>query len=213
MSDLEQGFQSYVNRHPEVRAAFGLLNIRALARAFMSEEHIEGRHLEAVVATIRRAEIKPIVSSAGKKMFHEIKISTKDEIVILDYEKSKGIVERIEHIVSKFDYDKNETLKVVIGSHSVKIIVDSSKAGFVKEELGRGNLLKEYKHTSEISLLFSSKALDEKGIVAYVSSELLLGGINIREMVTCTPELIIYVEEEESLRAYEILKRIKRTKE
>ncbi len=210
MSDLEHGFRSYLNRHPEIRAAFSLLNIRALARAFMKEEHIEGRHIEAVVAMIRRTEIKPIVSSSDRKMFHEIKISTKDEIVILDYEKSKELAERIEHIVSEFDYDKNETLKVVIGSHSVKIIVDSTKAGFVKEQLGRGNLLKEYKNTSEISLLFSQKALDEKGIIAYVSSELLLGGINIREMVTCTPELIIYVDEGESLRAYEILKRIKK---
>ncbi|MBN1157198.1 hypothetical protein JXA85_06250, partial [Candidatus Woesearchaeota archaeon] len=176
MSDLEQGFYGFLNRHPEIRAAFDLLNIRALARAFMREEHIDGNHLEAVVAMIRRTDIKPIVSSADRKMFNEIKIATRDEIVILDYGKSKGIVERIEHIVSKFDYDKNETLKVVIGSHSVKIIVDSSKAGFVKEQLGRGNLLKEYRHTSEISLLFSSRALEEKGIVAYIASELLLGG-------------------------------------
>ena len=113
-------------------------------------------------------------------------------------------------IRDSFNYDRNETLKVVIGSQSVKIIVDSSNSSSVKQSLGKDGLLKEYKRVSEISMLFDQKAKDEKGIVSFVSTELLMAGLNIRELMTCTPELIIYVDEEQSLKAFEVLKGIKK---
>jgi len=209
MSELEQRFSSFIDRHPEIRAAQNLLNVRAVARAFIKEENLQLKQIEAVVAMIRRFDIKPIISYTDQKIFSDIKISIKDEITILDYEKSNIILEKLKDIVSGINYNKNETLKVVVGSHSVKIIIDSSNTELVKQKLGKTNLLKKYSNISEISLLFSSKAIEEKGIIAYVTSELLLGGINIEEIITCTPELIIYVDEKQSLKTYEILKKIK----
>ena len=209
MSELEQRFSSFIDRHPEIRAAKSLLNTRAVARDFIKEESLQPKNIEAVVAMIRRFDIKPIISYTNQKIFSDIKISIKDEITILDYEKSNIILEKLKDIVSGINYNKNETLKVVVGSHSVKIIIDSSNTELVKQKLGKTNLLKKYSNISEISLLFSSKAIKEKGIIAYVTSELLLGGINIEEIITCTPELIIYVDEKQSLKTYEILKKIK----
>ena len=211
MSELEQKFNSFIDRHPEIRAANKLLNIRAVARAFIKEEHLDLSHIEAVVAMIRRFDIKPIISYTSQKIFSDIKISLKDEITILDYRKSNIILEKLKDIVALIDYNKNETLKVVVGSQTVKIIVDSSNRGHIKQKLAK-NLIKEYSSISEISLLFPSKAKDEKGIISYVTSELLLGGITIREIITCTPELIIYVDEAQSLDAYEVLKRIKNSR-
>lgn len=209
MSELEQRFNSFIDRHPEIRSAQNLLNVRAVARAFIKEENLQPKNIEAVVAMIRRFDIKPLLTYTNQKIFSDIKISIKDEITILDYEKSNIILEKLKDIVSGINYNKNETLKVVVGSHSVKIIIDSSNTELVKQKLGKTNLLKKYSNISEISLLFSSKALNEKGIIAYVTSELLLGGINIEEIITCTPELIIYVDEKQSLKTYEILKKIK----
>ena len=209
MSELEQRFSSFIDRHPEIRAAKSLLNTRAVARDFIKEESLQPKNIEAVVAMIRRFDIKPIISYTNQKIFSDIKISIKDEITILDYEKSNIILEKLKDIVSGINYNKNETLKVVVGSHSVKIIIDSSNTELVKQKLGKTNLLKKYSNISEISLLFSSKAIKEKGIIAYVTSELLLGGINIEEIITCTPELIIYVDEKQSIKTYEILKKIK----
>ncbi len=214
MSQIEQSFRQYLGKHPEIRSAYAqnLLNIRALARAFMNEEGLRDRNIEAVVATIRRFDIEPLLTHTDNKIFSDIKISTKDEIVILDYEKSKPIVEKVKAIVDSIDYNKNETLKVVVGSGSVKVIVDSSNSSSVKQALGRDKLIKERKKISELSLLFPTKAHEVRGIIAYVTSELLLGGINIRELVTCTPELVLYIDEEQSLKAYGILKKVKRGK-
>jgi hypothetical protein len=211
MSELEQKYGQFVGRHPEIRSANikGMLNIRGVARAFIEEEDIAAKHIEAVVAMIRRYDFKPIIGYTDKKIFSDIKISIKDDITLLDYAKSKNIVEKIKSVVSNIDYDKNDTLKVVVGSHSVKIIIDSSNSSAVKDVTGKTGLIKEYRPISEISLIFPQKALEVKGIISYVTSELLINGINIREIVTCTPELIIYVDENQSLKTYEILKNIK----
>lgn len=213
MSQLEQKFNLFLSRYPEIRALFfdKLINIRALARKFIEEENIKKKQIEAVIAMIRRSKIEPLISYTKKEIFSDIKISVKDEISILDYEKSKEILEKLKSIISKIDYDKNETLKVAVGSHSVKIIVDSSKVKSVIKELGEKGVIKKYSSISEMSMLFSSKAKDEKGVVAYVTSQLLLNGINIQEIITCTPELIIYVDEEQSLKTYEVLKNIKKS--
>jgi|TARA_B100001971_G_C18161341_1_gene521558 hypothetical protein len=212
MSQLEQKFSSFIARHTEIRPAYSqnLLNIRAVARTFMKEENVNTKQIEAVVAMIRRFDVKPLIAYTEQKIFSDIKISIKDEIVIFDYEKSDAIIEKLKEVVSEIDSNKNETLKVVVGSISVKIIVDSSNSALIKQKLEKANLHKKYSAISEISLLFSQKALEEKGIIAYVTSELLLGGINIQEIITCTPELILYVDEEQSLKTYEILKRIKK---
>lgn len=210
MSEIEQMFRDYLGRHPEVRALLSerLVNIRALARSFISENNINV-NVEAIVAMIRRAGIEPLVVKTNKKAFYEIKIGMKDEIVILDYEKSKDVMDKIKDIISSVSYDKNETLKVVVGSDTIKIIVDSTNAKVVIDEVGRSKLIRKHSKVSEASLLFSSSAMDEKGIISYVSSQLLINGINIREIITCTPELIIYVDEEQSLKAFEVFKRIK----
>ncbi|MBI5389042.1 hypothetical protein HZB01_01545 [Candidatus Woesearchaeota archaeon] len=211
MSQMEQTFLGFLNRHPEVRASLSLdlVNTRALARFFMKEEEISGRQMEAVVAMMRRAPLEKLRGSVNPKAFSSMKIATKDDIAILDYAKSKDVVERIKNVVGLVAYDKNETLKVVVGAHTLKVIVDHSASKSVKEALGKLGLRKEYTHISEISLLFSEEAHDQKGIVAYVTSQLLMNAINLQEVLTCTPELLLYVDESQALKAFEVCKRIK----
>lgn len=209
MSELEQKFRSFLSRHPEVVAAKDMLNIRALARSFVTEEGIGAGKIEAAVAMIRRTEIVAPGQSTSKDILTGIRISMKDGIVILDYKRSREIVENLKLTVSEVDYDRNETLKIVVGSHTVKIIVDSVNSEMVKEKLGEETLRHEDSSVSETSLLFPASAHDEKGIVSYVTSQLVLNGVNIKEILTCTPELIVYVDEKQSLKAYEVFKRIK----
>lgn len=209
MSQLEQQFNSFLNRHPEIRPALSknILNTRALAREFMREENIKLKHIEAVVAMIRRSNYQPLLTATKKEIFQDIKINFKDEISILNYD--KNIVTQLDEVISNINYNKNETLKIVIGSESVKVFIDSSKKKLLTENLEKKYLIKEHKNVSEASLLFGAKASDEKGIVAYVTSELLLAGINILEILTSSPELIIYFEEKQSIKAFEVFKKIK----
>ncbi len=46
------------------------------------------------------------------------------------------------------------------------------------------------------------------GIVAAVTSELMIERINLVEFMSCVPELIIVVEEEDALKSYELIQNL-----
>ncbi|MBI5391215.1 hypothetical protein HZB02_07030 [Candidatus Woesearchaeota archaeon] len=211
MSELEHAYHAFLLQHPEIKASLaqGLVNTRALARLFIKAKGYSLRQTEAVVAMIRRSPPQKLQPGINLKVFAVMKVSTKDEIAILDYSKSRETVERIRNLGGLIEYDKNETLKVIIGAHTLKIIVDHTAAKKIKDALGKHDLRKQYEHISEISLLFPESAHEQRGIVAYVTSQLLMHGINLQEVLTCTPELLLYVDESQSLKTFEVCKRIK----
>jgi hypothetical protein len=54
--------------------------------------------------------------------------------------------------------------------------------------------------------LFSEKAKYERGIISTITRELSVNDIVVSEILTATPELIIYMKEEYVLKSYEIIK-------
>jgi len=211
MSQLEHSFYSFLNKHPEVRSTCvqNLLNIRALARAFMDEEKVEDQSIEAVVAMIRRSDIKYINSHIKPHFFSDIQITVREGIIILDYAKLRSISRKIDGILSKVDYSKHETVKLVVGSHSVKLIVDKSNRDYVLRRIGEGDLIKEYSDVAEVNVLLPKETITTPGVAAYVTSQIALNGINTLEIVTCTPGINVYVNESDSVKVYNVLRRIK----
>ena len=66
-----------------------------------------------------------------------------------------------------------------------------------------------YSKISELNLIFPEDAPKTKGIIAYVTAELAINDINIIEIITGRPELIVYVNEKDLLKAYETIQRLK----
>ena len=56
--------------------------------------------------------------------------------------------------------------------------------------------------------MFPEEAIKEKGVLSTITKELTINDIVITELLTTTPELIIYLKEEYVLKAYEIIKRL-----
>ena len=61
------------------------------------------------------------------------------------------------------------------------------------------------KHTRD----FPKNAIKTKGLLSTVTKQLSLNNIIISELLTASPELLIYLNEEYILKAYEIIKRLK----
>lgn len=61
---------------------------------------------------------------------------------------------------------------------------------------------------AEIDIIMPHDAINTRGIVSYVSAELAMNKINIVELLTSTPELLIYVDNADLLRAYEVIKNL-----
>ena len=57
--------------------------------------------------------------------------------------------------------------------------------------------------------MFPDKAVDARGILSTITRELAVNDAVITELLTATPELLIYLKEEYVLKAYEIIKRLK----
>lgn len=211
MSQIEQNFHLLLSQKPELGKCYqeGLINRRGLARYLIKQGLAQGNQLEAVIAMLRRFEFQPLPKET-KDLFKNIKVHLKDNIIILDFVKEKELVQRLQKIVSTVNYDRGDTLKVVVGSGSVKLFLDQENEKAVKDLLAGFKLKHRLAHISEVSILFSEEAISTKGIISTVTQELTLNDIIITEMLTATPELIIYVKEDYVLKAYEILKRLRK---
>ena len=56
---------------------------------------------------------------------------------------------------------------------------------------------------SEIGVVVSDRAVLTKGVMARIANELTLANINIHELVVCPPEFLIYVRQQNIVKAHE----------
>jgi len=161
-----------------------------------------------VIATLRRLETvrypKDTVS-----LFSKIQVRVRDNIHILDFEKDKGVVRELKRIIETVNYDQGDTLKIVIGSNSIKIFIDEKKKNEVKELTKQFNLLNEYTEISEISIIFPKEAMETRGIISFITREFMVHDLVILECLTASPELLVYMHDSDVVKAYDLIKQIK----
>lgn len=202
-----------MSRKPEIKKCYeeGLINRRALARYLVKHHIAEPHQLEAAIAMLRRfpfATKKP-----GQKitsLFADVRISLKDDIVIFDFKKEKTLLPKIQKLVTATDYDRGDTLKLVVGSSTIKVFIDKKNEPILKDLLEGYHPKQVIKNISEVSLLFQDTATITPGIISFLTTELSLADITLTELLTASPELLIYVKEEYVLKAYEIIKRLQK---
>lgn len=163
--------------------------------------------MEALIAMLRRFEFGKVEEEAID-LFRDIRISLKDGILILDFEKDKDLLKRLEKIIAQTDYDKGDTLKIVVGSSSITIFIDRKKEKDFKTVFDLFRMKNRYDDISEISMMFPEEAIESKGVLSVVARELHINDIVMTEMLTASRELLVYVKEEHVLKAYEVLKRL-----
>ena len=211
MSQIEQNFRQLILKHPEIEKCYteDLINRRSLARYLIKKNLAKQNDLEAIVAMLRRFKFEKKLSE-DKNIFKDIRINIKDDILILDFEKDKELLQKLDKVILNTDYDKGDTLKIVIGSSSIKVFIDQKNENKLKDIFHKFNLKHRFENISEISLLFPDKAINAKGILSTISREFALNDLIISELLTSTPELLIYLKEDYVLKAYELIKELKK---
>ena len=212
MTQINGILQDFLNRNPDIRGARnkGLVNRRALAGYIARKEGISTNKIEAIVTALRRVGIDKEEPADLTRLFRGITITTKDKIAVVSLEKSDPTLQKIQKVLSKVSYAKNETLKLVEGSSAIKLYIDQFNLGKIRDIFAANEIRKIQKDIAEINMFFPETANKTKGIVAYVASQLAIEDINMVEMLTGTPELIIYVDENDLLKAYNAIQRMKR---
>lgn len=208
MAQIELLLRDFFNKHPDIRQVRkkGLVNRRALARYIVKAEHLEHTTIDALISVLRRFDTEKAKDEEQfGKLLAEITISTKENIVILTVKKSPRAIEKLARVISCVDYSRGEILKIVQGALSLKIFIDESNLKPVKEIFDDKDIISIIKNIAEINIVFPKEAMEAKGILSYIASQLAMEGINLIELITCTPELTLYVEKKHLLKAYEAL--------
>jgi hypothetical protein len=210
MSQLEYNFRLFLSKHPEIEKCYstGIINRRSLARYLIEQGLADKNQLVAVIAMLRRFEFRE--EKEEKDIFRDVRINIKDKILILDLEKSKELLKELQKVIAQADYDRGDTLKIVVGSSSIKLFIDKKNEKKLKSILERFKHKKRFSDISELSLLFPEKAVSTKGILSTITRELSLNNISITEFLTASPELLIYMKEDHVIKAYEIIKRLQK---
>jgi len=224
MAQLDKIVDEYMSKNPQVRLSYqdGLINRRALARRIIEEEKsLSKLQFEALIAVLRRYESKSDTKSSlacksgskdkssnksNSKILSDFSILIKDGITIANLAKSRDALSQIEKILPKISYEKNQTFKIVMGSESIKLFLDSKNRGLIDIYIQKKDILYLKDNLAEISLTYSESASSEKGILSYLSTTLSMQEITVEEFLTCSPELLLYVNGSDSLKAYKILK-------
>lgn len=203
MSQIEQDFRRYLNSNPEVEHcyALGLVNRRGMARHLIKNNIAKSSQLEAVIAMLRRFKFKsPIVRNPVR----DIRTSIKDGIMVLNFEKEGGLLNELYKLSDKVP--AADTLKIVVGSSSIKLFLDSYNEKKITHLIKNYKLKKKLKNLSEISLLFPKDAIKQKGVLSGIIRDLSVNDIAIVELITNSPELLIYLNEKNSLKAFELMR-------
>jgi hypothetical protein len=209
MSQLEQNFRQYLSTHPETEKCYvsGLINRRSLARHLINQHIAASNQLEAVIAMLRRFEFKK-ERKERSDYFEDIKVNIKDKILILEFEKDKQLMQKLQNLIAHTSYDKGDTLKIVIGTAAIKIFIDKENEDKLKDLFRQFKLKNRFDMISELSIMFSDKATNAKGILSTITTELYINDVSINELLTGAPELLIYLKEDYVIKAYEIIKRL-----
>ncbi len=225
MTQIEQIIEDYLNKNAHIRFACsdGLVNRRALARKIIEDQKtLSKSQFDAVLASLRRLNLEKNNSRSSylinqrnssnsissTKMLSDFTISIRDSIVIANLSRSSQTLKQIQQIFSHIPYEKNQIFKFVAGSDSAKLFLDFQNCDLVEKYIAKNEILYMKKDISEISLSYSDKIASQKGIISYISSSLFTNDIVVEEILTCSPQLLLYVTQTDSPKVYELLRRI-----
>jgi hypothetical protein len=172
-----------------------LINVRALSRYLIDNYGLDAS-LDAVISSIRRFPLQDVRNDDRilASIFKDAEVSTKNNISCIT------INGEPHEILPKLSTIKLPPLRVSTGSDKVKLIMETDEVEKTTKPFKQKEVVR---NLSEISITVSERAIKTKGVLARITSELSLAGINIYELFVCPPQFLIYVAQDDILKAHE----------
>ncbi|MBI2541460.1 hypothetical protein HYV80_02010 [Candidatus Woesearchaeota archaeon] len=184
-----------------------ILSLRALSRYMIKSLDLQEKNLDAVMSAIRRykKEQKAKTGTELKKLFSGIAVKTRSNIVDICVKKSKKILEQLNRINSIVDVEKGEVIRIVQAEEGIRIIIDEKNMEKLFGCISKNDCTSIEKNLVEINLHFASEASKTKGIVSLISSSLSAEDINIAEIISCAPELLLFIKKDDLIKALNVI--------
>lgn len=187
-----------------------LINVRALARYIAKELATSGTEAteDAIISSIRRYpqdnKFKNMFEHA-RKIVAQSTITTKSHVVNIALIKGKEAQETLPELFSIINFERGEMLRIVQGEEAIKILIDEKNLNKALELIPKNIIINVHKNLAEINMHLHPEAVKTPGIIMSLTTELMLNNVVMYEIMSCVPELLIFVEEKDLLKAYQVL--------
>jgi len=209
MANIKKEVEYLINHDPAIRRDLGrnIINQRALAR-YLKGKVEEGSSLDAIISAIRRYSGEEKVSKATEELVKKCKMSMKNGVVDISIANVPKVHGSLGKLPPRVDFSKGEILRLIAAVQRVKIIADAKNMEDILDVFPEEEVLNVREELSEIILSFPEKVEETPGVISRVTNEFELHGINVVELMSSAPELIVVVDEEDALESYRALSKL-----
>ena len=209
MTNIAERVKAFLDNEFIIRKCLfrNILSLRALSRYIVQTTGLEEKNLDAVMSAIRRYKKEERKKSEKelKQVFSKVSVKTRSNIADISMKKGRRILEQLNKINSIVDIEKGEVIRLIQAEESIRIILDEKNLDKFFRFFSRNDCLGIEKNLTEINLHFPMEASKTKSIIAMVSSSLSAEDINIVEIMSGAPELLILIRKEDLLKALNVI--------
>jgi aspartokinase len=199
----------FLDNNPSIKRdlSHGLINARALAKYIIKTQKMDTT-LDAVISAIRRYEFDrqdDVFVTARRLIGQTINLSTRSGLVKISLTKDDDVQRSLSELFDIINYSKGEILRIIQATASIKILADEKNEENILGLFSKDKILKINRKIAEININMHPKMETTYGILAVITNELAINSINIVEIMSCSPEMLLFVKEEDILKAYQVL--------
>jgi class 3 adenylate cyclase len=157
------------------------------------------------ISLVKRYSAQEEIGNHESMMKLVLKLTLKNKIAVVALTNDPSIPRALARFSAQVDYSRGETLHIVSGIETVKVVTDYKNLEKLKAVVPKKRILNITTDLAEIVVSLSDSVLNIPGVVATISTHLARSGVNLIEYITCSPHAIVVVEEKDALRSYELL--------
>ena len=208
MTNITHYVWKMLDNSPSIRRCMsqGLINTTALAKYIIKEKKIDGT-LDAVSSAIRRYKFDRYdeIFDTANKIVSFGELSSRSKLANIAVIKDAEIQELLPRIFSIIQYNRGDVLRIIQADEAIKILVNEKNLEKVKDLFPKKKIIKIDRNLAEINMHLHPEAVKTPGIIAVISNELAMNGVNVMESMSCVPEMLWFVKEKDVLKAYNVM--------
>lgn len=191
----------------------GIISIQSLSEQMLpsiEQELNKNIKLPAVVMALRRySENIAEHGQKVRKFNYAAELLLKTNICDFTVVKSQSLLAKLKTVYNLVDFERGETLNVILGNNEVSVIINEKHADKLTKFLHGEKILNKEANLIALTIIFTADDfLHTPGIIFDIVRKLAWNGINIYEIVSTMTELTFILHKKDSMKAYNVLQEL-----
>lgn len=120
--------------------------------------------------------------------------------------KSQNLLAKIKNLYTIVDFEKGDTLNIIVGNNEITIIINEKHMKKVTDFLKEEKTINKESDLVALAISFTSKDFfDTPGVIFTAVRKLAWENVNIYEIVSTMTELTFILSKKDSMKAYNVL--------